>query len=191
MLSRGGISDEPIPARLGWQPTRQGLRLAWQLTIDDSSDGHLWNAAVDAETGELLKVDDWTNQDSYESLASTLMRTSSASAAAASEPPLPPSPAVDGSSYNVFQIPREGPNDGPRTVVDNPADDRFSPFGWHDTNGVAGAEFTNTRGNNVHAYLDQDTNQQPDFGDTVGGPGLDFDFPVDLNEHRRPTERPW
>jgi extracellular elastinolytic metalloproteinase len=184
VLSRAGISDEPIPARLGWQPTKDGLRKAWQVTIDDSSDAHLWNAAVDVETGELLKVDDWTHEDSYESLASTLMRSSSASAsAAASGPPLPPSPAVDGSSYRVFQIPREGPNDGPRTLVENPADDRFSPFGWHDINGVAGAEFTNTRGNNVHAYLDQDRNNQPDFGDADGGPGLDFDFPVDLNEH--------
>ena len=30
-----------------------------------------------------------------------------------------------------------------------------SPFGWHDTNGVAGAEFTVTRGNNVDAHLDR------------------------------------
>jgi len=54
VVSRGGISEEPIPARLGWQPTADGLRLAWQVTIDDSSDAHLWNATVDAETGELL-----------------------------------------------------------------------------------------------------------------------------------------
>ncbi|HZK51851.1 MAG TPA: hypothetical protein VFD47_09840, partial [Actinomycetota bacterium] len=105
VLSRGGISDEPIPARFGWQPTAGGLRPAWQVTIDDSSDANLWNATVDAETGELLKVDDWTNEDSYESLASTLMRTNSASGSttAASGPPLPPSPALDGSSYRVFQ----------------------------------------------------------------------------------------
>jgi extracellular elastinolytic metalloproteinase len=51
LLSGGGISDQPIPARLGWQPTEGGLRLAWQLVIDDTSDVHLWNATVDAETG--------------------------------------------------------------------------------------------------------------------------------------------
>jgi hypothetical protein len=54
VVSDGGISEEPIPARLGWQPTADGLRRAWQLTIDDSSDVHLWNATVDAETGDLL-----------------------------------------------------------------------------------------------------------------------------------------
>ena len=37
-----------------------------------------------------------------------------------------------------------------------------SPFGWHDTDGVAGPEFTTTQGNNVHAYMDQDTNNAPD-----------------------------
>ena len=34
-----------------------------------------------------------------------------------------------------------------------------SPFGWHDTNGVAGAEFTTTQGNNVQAYTDVDAEQ--------------------------------
>ena len=47
------------PARLA-ADRADGLRLAWQVTIDDSSDAHLWNAAVDAETGELLDADDWT-----------------------------------------------------------------------------------------------------------------------------------
>ena len=54
LVSSGGISHAAIPARLGWQPTKDGLRLAWQVTIDDSSAHHLWNAAVDAETGKLL-----------------------------------------------------------------------------------------------------------------------------------------
>jgi hypothetical protein len=38
-----------------------------------------------------------------------------------------------------------------------------------------------TRGNNVHAYTDQDANNVPDPGsDPDGGPGLTFDFPLDL-----------
>ena len=94
VLSRGGISDEPIPARLGWQPTKSGLRLAWQVTIDDSSAEHLWNATVDAATGALLGVDDWTNQDSLGDF-STLMR-SAAPAASAASGPTSPDPVVDG-----------------------------------------------------------------------------------------------
>ena len=181
VLSGAGISDEPIPARLGWQPTKSGLRLAWQLTIDDSSAEHLWNATVDAATGELLGADDWTSQDSLGDLGN-LMRSGDAAAADALGP-TSPDPVADGSSYRVFDIPKESPNDGPRGLVTNPADAPASPFGWHDTNGAPGAEFTITRGSNAHAYLDQDDNDSADFGDTDGGPSLTFDFPADLNEH--------
>ena len=52
-------------------------------------------------------------------------------------------------AYNVFAIPKENPDDGPRTLEVDPAVAPASPFGWHDTNGIAGAEFTITRGNNV------------------------------------------
>ena len=55
VLSGGGISRAPIEATLGWQPTADGLRLAWRTIIDESDDAHLWNAAVDAKTGALLK----------------------------------------------------------------------------------------------------------------------------------------
>ena len=183
VVSNGGISEGPIPARLGWQPTADGLRLAWQVTIDDSSDVHLWNATVDAETGELLAAEDWTNQDSLGDLAQTLARTNLTTQAATTYP-VSPNPVLDGSSYRVFRLPDESPNDAPRQLVENPADGLASPFGWHDTNGVPGAEFTITRGNNNHAYLDQDDNEQEDFGGSPsGGPGLDFDFPVDFSQH--------
>ena len=184
VLSGGDISDEPIPARLGWQPTASGLRLAWQMVIDDSSEEHLWNATIDAETGELLNVDDWTDHDTVEGIKSGLVRGAGSKASAAvAAGPLPPAQVDDGSSYRVFELPKESPNDGPRTLVTNPADALTSPFGWHDTDGADGAEFTITRGNNAHAYLDQDNNGAADFGDTDGSPSLTFDFAADLNEH--------
>jgi extracellular elastinolytic metalloproteinase len=183
LVSSGGISHSAIPARLGWQPTKDGLRLAWQVTIDDSSAAHLWNAAVDAETGKLLESADWTSHDSVEDL-STLSRVGSTSVVATSSVPFPPNPVLDGSSYRVLQLPTESPNDAARQLVQNPADGLASPFGWHDTNGAPGAEFTMTRGNNNHAYLDQDDDEAMDFGGSPdGGAGLDFDFPADLTEH--------
>src|SRR5207247_1539726 len=81
----------------------------------------------------------------------------------------------------VFALPSESPNDGDRTLVTGAADPAASPFGWHDTNGVTGPEFTRTRGNNVHAYTDVDANNVPDpDSDPEGGASLDFDFPLDL-----------
>lgn len=88
-------------------------------------------------------------------------------------------------SYRVFALPKESPLDGPRTLEVDVADTTASPFGWHDTDGNAGAEFTDTRGNNVSAQEDADANnsggRRPD-----GGPSLTFDFPLDLNTQAPP-----
>jgi len=192
VLTDGGISDEPIPTTLGWQPTEDGLRLAYQVVIDDSTDVHLYNATIDAETGEMLDVQDWTVEHEEGQIESTMARGSTSQADAAAldhdDHDLGPSthgsndPVEDGSRYTVYEIPKESPNDGPQTVVSNPADGTASPFGWHDTDGIEGPEFTTTRGNNVHSYLDRDNNNQPDPGtDVDGGADLIFDFTVDLS----------
>lgn len=193
VVSGSGISDQPIPAKLGWHPTGDGLRLAWQLVIDDSSDVHLWNATVDAQTGDLLDADDWTTQENVDELATTLGQVSGRSLAHRHDHGHghghgkklgSPNPVDDGSSYQVYGYPTESPNDGPRRLVTNPADGLASPYGWHDTDGVAGPEFTTTQGNNVHAYQDQDNNNAPDFGSSPdGGPSLTFNFPLDLREN--------
>jgi hypothetical protein len=155
LFTPGGISEQPIPAQLGYQPTDDGLRVAWQVTINDA-DGNLWEAAVDAVTGELLEANNWTSH------AKT------------------PNPVDDGSGYRVFEFPKQDPNDGPRTLVTNPADALASPFGWHDTDGVAGPEHTITRGNNAHAYSDRDNDNQPDLNSSPNGTAaLGFDFAAD------------
>ncbi|MEM7352993.1 MAG: M36 family metallopeptidase [Acidobacteriota bacterium] len=85
-------------------------------------------------------------------------------------------------SYEVFALPKESPTDGGRTIESNPADATASPFGWHDTNGAAGAEFTTTRGNNVCAQQDRDGNNTACGGvaQPSGGASLDFSAPLDL-----------
>jgi len=186
LLSGGGISESPIVAKTGWQPTKEGLRLAWQVTIDDATDIHLWNATVDAGTGALLKKVDWTIEDEIEDLAATVHGGKVPAPPGASAPArgFSLSPVADGSCYRVYELALESPNDGDRRLVCNPADATASPFGWHDTDGASGADFTITRGNNSHAYFDQDSNNAADFGtDVNGGAGLSFDFPADLTEH--------
>jgi hypothetical protein len=185
VVSDGGISHEPISMSLGWQPTSKGLRLAWQATIDSSSEDQLLNAIVDAETGDLLAVDDWTIDERIEDLAVTLSRREAQTHIDPADGPFPPSRVNDGSSYNVFQFPKNDPNDGPRTIVSNPADGLASPYGWHDLDGVAGPDSLITLGNNVEAYSDRDNNNAIDPGSQPnGGAGLDLDFPADyLNEH--------
>jgi extracellular elastinolytic metalloproteinase len=91
---------------------------------------------------------------------------------------------VASDSYRVYELPAESPNHtSGRTLVANPADGTASPFGWHDTNGSSGAEFTVTRGNNAYAYTDIDANNSPDAGSSPsGGSSLVFDFALNLGQ---------
>ena len=83
--------------------------------------------------------------------------------------------------YNVYALPLENPNDGNRTLEVDPADATASPFGWHDTDGIAGAEFTDTRGNNVSAQEDRDDDNM-DGHRPDGGTDLAFDFEIDFTQ---------
>ena len=52
--------------------------------------------------------------------------------------------------YRVYELPDGHPGAVDSTIVtDAVVDARASQFGWHDTDGVVGPEFTDTRGNNV------------------------------------------
>lgn len=97
----------------------------------------------------------------------------------------------DGSKYNVFQLPVEAPNFGDRTLILNPADPIASPYGWHDDDGEVGPEYTYTRGNNVIAVNDKNSDAMMWLilggsytfeGFAEGGEDLNFDFPLDFNK---------
>ena len=183
-ISDGGIAERPIEGRLVWVPTDSAVRLAWDLRIDEIGGQHMWHALVDAETGASLGLFDLVVHDEVDAIVAVVDRPVAVAAA------LPSFPPTDGARYNVFPLPFESPSDGDRVLVSNAADPSASPFGWHDTNGVAGPEFFVTRGNNVHAYTDIDTNNVADPGsDPSGGGTLTFDFPLDLTLNP-PTYRP-
>src|SRR5262245_52789432 len=159
-LSTGGVSLATIPVKLMYQATANGVRLAWNLEIQQLGAQHWWNVRVDAVTGKLLSTSDYVDNESFVS----------------------PAKVKDGSSYQVYALPKENPNSGPRTVEKQPADKTASKFGCHDTNGAKGPEFTKPQGNNVHAYIDADNNNLPDAGEPDVGNGLDFKFPLDLTK---------
>lgn len=96
----------------------------------------------------------------------------------------------DGATYNVLQLPVESLSFGERSLINSPAHSTASPFGWHDTDGQEGIEYTDTRGNNVTAINDQGSNGLSwlyyggDYqfsGFAEGGPDLNFDFPIDFS----------
>ncbi len=194
VYSGGDLSLESIPVRLVYMPVKGELRLAWDLNIFQQDARHWWSVRMDAATGELLDKADWGVSENWDALLNDPNHIPTdadpaTNATFATEIVAPYAPSFVG-SYRVYEIPVESPNhatplppaDG-RVLVANPDLPSASPFGWHDTNGAAGAEFTTTQGNNAHAYTDTDGNNLPDAGSSPdGGAGLLFDFPLDLTQ---------
>lgn len=151
-VSDGGISRGPIPASLVYVQ-RGGVRLAWNVSIELRS-GNSWpNLRVDAVTGDILSESDWVQSD----------------------------------AYRVVPMPLESPQDGPglpasHQLITDTADAVASPFGWHDTNGVAGPEFHVTNGNNVSAQEDTNADDAGGFQPSETTPdALVFDYPFDAS----------
>lgn len=185
VLSDAGISLSPIPARLVYQPGANGsLRLAWNLAIEEVSELHWWDVTVDAVTGELLDKVDYVDSEDSAATAAAVGRQNHEESAKKRDysTPQPPKRAIDYSSYRVFPLALESPNDGGRKLMRNPADALASPWGWHDTNAKPGVEHTVTQGNNTHAYVDYTGvgNTPIPFLEADGGQGLKFDFELDF-----------
>ena len=198
LLSDGGISEDPIPVKLVYQPVEGSgegddhqdaqARLAWDMVIRLENGLNWWNLRVDALTGEVLEQQDWMVNENWE-LDEQAESVTSQEQTSVNVPPSDP-PTVRMShhtsrsgipaQYRVFPFPYVSPEEPgvTHTLVTDPSDPIASPFGWHDTDGVAGAEFTDTRGNNVFAQEDADGNDKEGFRPD-GGPNLLFDFPFD------------
>jgi len=154
-LDDAELSRSPIDARLAWLPVAAGdVRLVWNFQVETLDGEHWFDATVDAADGTMWTRFDW----------------------------------IDEADYRVYPQPVESPDHttpappaDARGLLTDPHDTTASPFGWHDTDGTAGPEFTIHRGNNVHAWEDSDGNDLPPalFEPDCGG-SLVCDFPLDL-----------
>lgn len=185
VLSKGSISRSDIPARLVYQMNQNGeLVLAWDLSIEEVAQQNWWSVRVDATSGAIVDQVNWMSNCNFNHDHSihekldyhkNLFDIPNYNQAVTKRAAITASGTfVD--SYEVFAIPLESPYYGPRTIEVLPADATASPFGWHDTDGVPGAEFTVTRGNNVNAFEDGDNpGYQPDGGANLDFTGYPFD----------------
>ncbi|WP_233261618.1 M36 family metallopeptidase [Vitiosangium sp. GDMCC 1.1324] len=149
-----GLSSESIDAQLSVLPVRRGeARLVWNFQVHTPDQQHDYDLTVDAQTGEVWTRVDWVASDDYRVYPRPVESPNHTT-------PLPPS-------------------DG-RQLLLNPANTVASPYGWHDTNGAAGAEFTILRGNNVHAYEDSNNDGLPPATQPDCGATIHCDFPINL-----------
>ncbi len=187
-----GIALEPIHVKLKYKlQSNNSIRLTWQVNLYKLDGQHRWDVYIDAVTGEILNYYDdviHCNFDHPHASCKDAHPTSFIENNATANTPtfnkksnsanLSP---VMGNTYNVFPIPVESPTHGVRALVTNPSDTTASPYGWHDTDGIDGADHTITRGNNVHAYHDIFAQNLSVGGEPEGGALLEFDFPYDMD----------
>ncbi len=181
IFSNGNISSENIPVKLVFQKMEDSnsLRLAWDLSIYLLDGSHYYSVRVDALTGNIIATNDWVVSCNFENSTSNM---EAQSVLFPQEAKMYREESIAGGpAYRVFPIPLIGPNEGSDQLLSDPSDAVASPFGWHDTNGAAGAEFTITRGNNVLAQDDANGNNGSGFSPD-GGASLVFDFPFNLPE---------
>lgn len=175
------LSDSPVPAEQIYYPSEDGnIYLCWNLRVDDPRSAAEWNVFVDVQTGLIRNKKDETIYCTFGHQHDAICAIPAAQKKVTSAPTTSEQERIDGATYFVFPFNVESPNHGDRTYIVNPADPLASPFGWHDTNGVAGPEYTITRGNNVHAYRDADPDDEPDGPEPDGGEELFFEFPYTI-----------
>ncbi len=180
LLSDGGISLSPIPAKLIYAITETGdLVLSWDISIQEKSQQDWWSVRVNATTGEIINKANWMvscglDHDHSNDVKELNFNTNLYDIPNYKEV-LGGAPAVCTECYEVFKLPIESPYFGARTIEVQPADANASPYGWHDTNGATGAEYTVTRGNNANAYEDGNhSGYQPNGGSNLEFTGYPF-----------------
>ena len=181
VFDKGDLSAEDIPVRLMYQLMPDStLHLAWDLNIQEPGGEHWWSLRVDAITGQILDRNDWVVSCDFGhphegGPDGDFFHNENC-------PSAPIYNATMAGVYNVFPPPVESPSHGSRQLISDPEDPIASPYGWHDSNGAPGAEYTITRGNNVYAQLDDDNNNNTFGFAPNGGAGLVFDFPIDFSQ---------
>ncbi len=178
------FSEPTIPVRLVYQMGADDLlHLCWDLSLYLPDGSHWWSLRIDARSGNVLDENDWMLSCDFGPADATNATLDESSTRTAPVDLFPTSivSTQAANTYNVFDMPIESPSHGARSLVTSPWNLTASPFGWHDTNGSAGAEFTITRGNNVLTQDDINGNDGTGYSPD-GGPTLDFDFPLNLSQ---------
>jgi len=171
-----------IESNLKYVVNENKLYLCWNFNIVTPDHKNWYDIFVSADDGKIITVENWMINCEFEHSDSSKKHNHNHNHKFVGKQS---SKSInDGSVYRVVPLPTPSPNHGPFELLSEPADLEASPFGWHDTDGQPGPEYTITRGNNVYAKEDDEgdgslsgTDYSPD-----GGSDLNFDFTADLEQ---------
>ncbi|GEN66982.1 T9SS-dependent M36 family metallopeptidase [Chryseobacterium rhizosphaerae] len=152
--------------------------LAKEMFVADKNSPDVWHVIADANNGEIFQKSNATLSCNFESDSHTHTFNKSEKIIDDNSKENNQNKTTNllvpgNASYNIFALPIEAPTFGSRSIVNNPWDLSLSPEGWH-SDGTN--NYTNTRGNNVYTYSDQDNANVPGYSPD-GGSSRNFDFP--------------
>ena len=173
VFDKGSLAKEDVQVYQAYWYANEQVSLVWIVSLYQLNGKHWWQSMIDANSGEEIERIDWVVSCDFPDLDHA---TANCRHEHVATDQLPLTPPGGPAGYNVFPWPIESPNHGQRSLIFDPADGLASPFGWHDTNGSFGEEYTITRGNNVYAYEDEADANSPGFSPNAGA-SLVFDYP--------------
>ena len=167
--------------------------LSKEIFVSDGNSSDVWHIILDAGSGEILSKDNMTLSCHFDHTSDSVEKSGEIQESQNMvDQPINFKETINSTagnllvpsnaSYNIFPLPIEAPTFGNRSIVNNPWDLVASPEGWH-SDGTN--SYTNTRGNNVYAYSDQDNANTPGYSPD-GGSVLNFNFPFADDRYANP-----
>ena len=175
---------------------KNDVRLAWDVSLTEVNTPNIWNSQIDAVTGAVLSHENRTifcqhEHGQYHNHTAECRHNNTNSDEIENQEKVLESMMM-GDTYRVYPLPIESPIHGAHQLVTDPHFPAASPFGWHDFDGVEGPESVITRGNNVHAFQNEDASGFSSGDEPSGVPNdpnstaLVFDYPH--NQDAEPEE---
>ncbi|MCG2793230.1 MAG: M36 family metallopeptidase [Weeksellaceae bacterium] len=174
------LPDEKVASLRFYYQKENGLVPAQLFFINQSKENKFYSIMVSLTDGEILEKNNMIDECAFDKnrYGDDVEETANQSVAylISKTAVKKQGKAATDASYNVFPFPTEAPTFGPRSLLTNPWDTTASPEGWQSDGTTT---FTNTRGNNVLAYVDNtSTNSLNGFSPQSSTTGsLTFDFP--------------
>jgi len=166
VFERGDNPAFNIHTRKVYYPEKKfkKLQLAWEIQLFDATERHFWVIYVDAVTGRTLEKKDaiihcrhdhpFYHTDENGVAVQKHFPENHSAVKSKVDNPSPFSTTATASTYRVFPVPYEAPNDAGAThsLTTTAGDGVSSPDGWHKVFGLV--PYNYTRGNNVWAFYD-------------------------------------
>jgi hypothetical protein len=166
----------PVRAKMVYFPSDFGaLQLCYEFALEPLKSDNSWTIIISAISGEILFQHNRTLVCHFDHGLEHASCDHEHHATTGSSQ-INQNRSLGQAVYNAYPLSIESPLHGPRALLNAIELPLASPFGWHDINGAAGAEFTITRGNNVYAHEDSADVDQPGYSPN-GGLDLVFDYP--------------